>query len=320
MEKYFDNKIYKTYPKLGYGTCPLGGITLMGKQNIGMGPQSLNLSKKCLIHAYDKGIRFYDTADIYGNGKVEKLLGKVFSKKKDISICTKFGNRVKGNKIIFDSSVNYFTNSLNLSLKRLKREYIDIFLLHSPPEKINIDLTLEKKINQTLQSGEISSFGVSCRSCDDAIYYINNYEFIKHIEINYNIFDRRAEKKLFKLARKNNISIIARAPFANGMVFTKNLKKKFKNIDFRSKFDSDTKNWLKKKIQNLNEKNKSFLKLYSIALRFCISNEYISVVIPGMRSIKQINDNVRYLKLGKISNKEIEKINNKIPSTYNKWK
>jgi len=82
MEKYFDNKIYKTYPKLGCGTCPLGGITLMGKQNIGMGPQSLNLSKKCLIHAYDKGIRFYDTADIYGNGKVEKLLGKVFSKKK----------------------------------------------------------------------------------------------------------------------------------------------------------------------------------------------------------------------------------------------
>ena len=91
-------KINKILLKFGYGTCPLGGVTLLGKKNIGMGKQSIEVSKKCLLHAYNKGIKFFDTADIYGNGKVEKIIGLTFKDKKDIKICTKFGNRFIKNK------------------------------------------------------------------------------------------------------------------------------------------------------------------------------------------------------------------------------
>ena len=221
-------KTNKILLKFGYGTCPLGGVTLLGKKNIGMGEQSIEVSKKCLLHAYNKGIKFFETADIYGNGKVEKIIGLTLNDKKDIKICTKFGNRFIKNKIVFDTSIEYFDYSLNSSLERLKRNYVDIYLIHSPSKYYVINSSLQKKIFKCLKIGKILNFGISCRTVEDSVNFINRYDFIKYIEVNYNILDRRAEDKLFDIAKKKNIAIIARAPFANGMIFKTNLVKKFK--------------------------------------------------------------------------------------------
>ena len=98
-----------------------------------------------------------DTADLYGNGRVEKMLGSIFLKKNDIKICTKYGNRYYKNKIYFDTSSEYFNFSLENSLKRLKREKIDFYLLHSPPSDFVISNSLFNAINNAIKNHNMNN-------------------------------------------------------------------------------------------------------------------------------------------------------------------
>ena len=104
--------------ELGFGTCQLGGVNKIGNNHIGMGPQKEKESLEALKTAYKKGIRLYDTADIYGSGKSEKLLGTIFRYVDDVIICSKVGNRVKNKKITFDFSFNYVNASVDKILSK----------------------------------------------------------------------------------------------------------------------------------------------------------------------------------------------------------
>lgn len=317
--KFYDKIIKKYYNKIGFGTSPIGGVTLLGNKHVGMGEQNYLKSLSVLEYAYKKGINFFDTADVYGNGRAEKILGKIFSKNDDVVICTKFGNTVVNNKISFSYSANYLVQCVDNSLKRLQRDYIDILLLHSPPNNIKLSLLFEKKILKLLNQKKILSFGISCHSVDSGINFIKKYDFINHIQLNYNLLDRRAEEKLFSLANKKSIIIIARAPYANGMIFKNNLLKNFKKNDFRSRVDLDTKKWINDNIKKVNFLNKKKGGLAVSALRFNISNSCISVTIPGMRSIYQVNSAVNALRFGRFSKSDILKIYKCIPTTYSGW-
>ena len=103
----FDEKLNKKYLKLGFGTSQLGGPTIFAKKQVGMGPQKKSDSLKAIKKALISGINFFDTADIYGNGKVEKILGETLSSKRNVVICTKYGNRFYNKKYLFDISSNY---------------------------------------------------------------------------------------------------------------------------------------------------------------------------------------------------------------------
>ena len=310
--------VYKTFSKLGYGTAPLGSVTKLGKSNVGMGKQKFSDSLSSLQYAYDNGIKFYDTADLYGNGRVEKMLGSIFLKKYDIKICTKYGNRYYKNKIYFDTSSEYFNFSLENSLKRLKREKIDFYLLHSPPSDFVISNSLFNAINNAIKNGKILNFGISCRTVKDALKFRNNYDFIKCVEINYNLIDNRADNKLFNKIEKKDLFIISRAPFVNGMIFKKNLIKKFSKNDFRKEYDLNTKSWIGDQL-NILKKNYTNLNIDTFALLFCLSNKKIDMVIPGMRSIDQIKRNIFIAKKQKLNQKTINYIKKQIPLTYQGW-
>jgi len=322
MIKY-NNKNYliKNIPvcKLGFGTCQIGGPAKLGKKIIGMGNQKKKDSIEALSTALDKGINFFDTADIYGKGKSEKILGEICKGKNDIILCTKFGNRIKNNKIIFDSSVKYLEFSLNGSLKRLNRDYIDILLLHSPPKNIKLNKQFIKKIINLKAEGKITYFGISFSTVTDAINYIkfdnNNLDFI---EIIYNIVDRRAESYLFLLCKKNNIKIIARMPFASGFLSKVNINKKYKKNDFRKYYNRHFIDWIKiihKDSKKLFTKN---INLAELSLKYILSKKEIFVVIPGMRTKKQVLDNYKYFSNSKLTRSTLDKVD-KLPLFYKDW-
>ena len=123
---------------MGFGTCQLGGVNKIGNRHVGMGSQRKKDSIDALNLAYKSGIIFYDIADIYGNGKSEKLLGEVFKKNKNVIICSKIGNEIKEKSVIFNFSKNYVLKKLKSMLTRLNRKKLDILLVHSPPSDFTL--------------------------------------------------------------------------------------------------------------------------------------------------------------------------------------
>ena len=130
------NKLGKTKLKisqLGFGCWAIGS----DKGNMGYGNVDKNQSIKSLNFAYEKGINFYDTANLYGNGYSEKIIGEVFKNKRDKVILSTKGGTLP-HKTLFmpqDFSEKNLVKSIDLSLKRLKTDYIDLFQLHSPKKK-----------------------------------------------------------------------------------------------------------------------------------------------------------------------------------------
>lgn len=303
--------------KLGFGTCQLGGPTKLANKQIGMGSQKKKDSVQAIQTAINKGINFFDTADIYGNGRSEKLLGSFIKKKKDIFICTKFGNRYLKNKIFFDSSCKYLIKSVKDSLDRLNCKTLDIILLHSPPSNIILSSKFKNTVLDLKKKHKINYFGISFSTVNNALVFLKKDKDLDFIEIIYNIADRRAEK-LFKICKKYNIKIIARMPLASGFLTKASFKKSFKSNDFRSNIDTQFLEWIKffeQKIVN----EFSEITLAELSLRYILSMKEIFVVIPGMRNKKQVLENFTSFKKGPLNKNDITKIN-KLPICYDGWK
>ncbi len=306
-----------TILKLGFGTCQIGGPTKFGKKQIGMGAQKRKDSIEAIKIAIAKGINFFDTADIYGHGKSEKLLGECIKNRNDIFICTKFGNRIIKGKYHFDSSPDYLIRSVKKSLLRLNQEYLDIILLHSPPSNIKLSKKFKETVLKFKNDNKINYFGISFSTINDAINFIKKDNTLDFIEIIYNLVDRRAEK-LFKLCKKNNIKIIARMPLASGFLSKSSFNKSFKPNDFRSNTDDQFLKWIKS-IEKKIEDEFNSVDIRELSLRYVLSMDDIFVVIPGMRNKYQVINNFESFNKGSLSKVDIKKIE-KLPICYDGWK
>ncbi len=301
--------------ELGFGTCQLGGVNKIGNNHIGMGPQKEKESLEALKTAYKKGIRLYDTADIYGSGKSEKLLGTIFRYVDDVIICSKVGNRVKNKKITFDFSFNYVNASVDKILNRIKKKRLDILLVHSPPVNFKISKDIQLLI-KNLKKNKISNFGISFKTVNHAMEVLKDpkqSKYLDYIEIIYNVLDRRAEKNLFVLSKKRDIKIIARMPFANGFLAKRSFT--FSKQDFRYYFDKEFIKWIKQYKKKIKKENINSLEF---CIRFFYQNKYIRYVIPGMRSKKQVLNNVKNFNKGKLNKKNFKIVKN-FPNFFYKW-
>ena len=319
FEYTFDLNIKKKYLRLGFGSFQIGGNTKLGNKTLNMGNQKIIDSHMALKEAIRLGINFFDTSDIYGNGRSEELIGNFINKSnKNFIVCTKYGNRIKNNKFFFDYSIKYTNISLKKSQKRLNLKCIDIFLLHSPPDDIVLDSLFKKNILALKKNNEIKAFGISCRNISSAVKFIKKYKFIDYIEVIYNIIDRRIENTLTDLCKKNNVKIIAKVPLASGFLSNKNLNNLFKKNDIRNNYDKDFIEWIRNmhlKMNFLKDKNNN---LISKCLRFVLSNNNVAVIIPGMRNLNQVHHNYQSFKKGSLTKKDLTKIN-KLPKFFPGW-
>ena len=281
--------------EIGFGSWGIGKITRKTPGYYGANDKD---SVYALKEAYDNGINFYDTSNIYGNGHSEKLIGKTFQKKREKIIISTKGGCLPHKTLIMPQNFEkkFLLQELNKSLKRLKTDYVDCYLLHSPKyediEKFSILETLEK----LKKNGKIRFYGISCRTPDDGYKFINNYKF-DCLQVNFNLIDQRIiDNKLINLAKKKNLGIIARTPLVFGFLTKKvHSLTNFKRLDdHRSNFSKD----LRKKWENATKFYEKFYKKYNctpaqFAIKFCLDFNQISTVIPGMIKRDEVLENIK---------------------------
>ncbi len=291
-----------TVSEIGYGTWGLTGGAY--------GSVRLENSERCLIHAFENGITLYDTADLYGNGASEILIGKQLgSVRKKIVIISKGGMLPHDTFVMPQNfSPKYIQKALDNSLMRLATDYLDIYLLHSPKlEDMQNNDALIGLLEKAVASGSIKAFGISARSPGDALTFLNEYP-IKVLEVNFNIIDQRVlDIGLLALAREKGVGIIARTPLSFGYLSgCLNGYEAFETGDHRANWpESQRKRWAAgyKMFDFLSEgTNRTPAQA---ALKFCLSYPEISSVIPGMLEIRHIDENIASSDLHKLEFEEL---------------
>lgn len=291
---------------LGYGTWGIGGLEY--------GPLKKNQAIDLLNHSYKKGIRFFDTAPLYGNGKVLKIISEFIKKKnrKNFILCSKCGMKPHtGFKMLQDFSEKFIKNDCIKTLEILKTQYLDIMLMHSPD--INI-IDKKEAINSLLKlknQNLVKKIGISVRSPSDIKKFGKLIKNFDYVEFNFNLLDQRAlEDDTFNILKKFKINSICRTPLGFGFLSDKDIKKKnLTQGDHRL-------NWSSEQFENWNFYKKFFYfyqlkynlnSLSELAILFCLSNNF-EFVIPGMMSFKEIDLNIKTSKLKKINQKDLKDI------------
>jgi aryl-alcohol dehydrogenase-like predicted oxidoreductase len=296
-----------TVSEIGFGAWGIGG-TAGG--SVAYGPTDDNESTEALRLAFDRGITFYDTADFYGFGHSEEVIGQALVDARDrIVIASKVGMIDKdGNQ---DFSIRHIRKSLDASLKRLQTDYIDLYQLHSPRTDLaNWDEILSE-LTALRATGKIRAFGVSLRSVDDGISLITEHGF-QCIQVNLNLVDQRAAGSgLLEFCEKKQVGVIIRTPLSFGFLTGEySAESGFDQFDHRRKWSSEQmKRWTGAggHFSHLFSKNEKQTPA-QFALRFCLSHRSVSTVIPGMLNRAHVEENAAASDMGVLSQDQMNGI------------
>ncbi|MCA0315981.1 MAG: aldo/keto reductase [Candidatus Melainabacteria bacterium] len=277
--------------EIGFGTWPIGG----NSHGMSYGPTDDKVSTDALNRALDLGINFFDTADVYGWGHAESLLGKCFRGKRDrIILAAKVGADFYQGQGFQTFTPEYISFALDKTLGRLRTDYLDVYQLHNPPLKLLNNPAIYEKLKELKREGKIRSWGVSVFSDVEGIAAINVGQ-PDCIQIAYNIFSFRPSEKLFPLANEKGCAIIARECLANGF-----LTGKYKNSNLvRFAAGDMRRSWPPEYIRARIEATERLQFLVrekqtmgQAALRFALGESAVSTALAGMKLPEQVDENV----------------------------
>ncbi len=276
--------------EIGFGAWGIGGNA---EGAIGYGATDDALSKDSLREAVEHGITFFDTANLYGFGHSEKLIGETFRDMRDkVVLATKVG--FLGPNGPQDFSPQHLHDSLEMSLQRLQTDHVDLYQLHNPPVSLFQEDGNTLETLRTLQrQGKIRAFGVSLRTPDDGLTLVRDFG-ISCVQVNFNLVDQRAlVHGLLDLCAKEGIGLIIRTPLCFGFLSGKySADSAFGEEDHRSQ-------WSREQLALWAGANRSFQNVLGsetgteaqLALRFCLSFPGVSTVIPGMLMPQHVREN-----------------------------
>lgn len=285
--------------EVGFGAWAIGGGAMVGETAIGWGDADDAVSTAAIHAALDAGINFFDTADIYGLGHSEELIGSLVGHKKDIVIATKGGNVARNGQFTVDYSPDYLVSACEQSLKRLQREYIDYYQLHTVRLSQLQQGDCIAVMQQLQQQGKIRYWGASLNTFEPApeADYMLQHGLGNGFQLVLNLLNQRSLPVIEQAAAKG-YGVIARMPLQFGL-----LTGKFdKGTDF-----SDTDHRKKRLVPEVVDAAISALQpvwdlceKYNcsrtrLALSYILSYSSISVVIPGIRTAAQVQLNTEGL-------------------------
>lgn len=285
--------------EIGFGAWAIGGGSMVGNTAIGWGESDDSCSKEAILQAMELGINFFDTADIYGLGHSEELIGNILGHKKDIVIATKVGNTARNNVFTFDYSKAYILDACEKSLKRLKRETIDYYQLHTARSSHLQEGDCIEAMQLLQQSGKIRYWGLSLNTYEpeeEASYLLEN-KLGSGFQLVLNILNQKA-LPIIKQAGNAGYGIIARMPLQFGL-----LTGKFDNgVNFPVN-DHRKKRLTRDLVEGCNNQlkpvwalcEKYHISKTALALSYILSYPEVSVVIPGIRTAEQATSNTKGL-------------------------
>lgn len=278
--------------EVGFGAWAIGGPAFAGDIPIGWGNTDDRTSVKAIHTALDCGINFFDTADFYGLGHSEELIGKTLGNRDDVVVATKVGHRLRKDQTIFtDYSPEYIRQACEQSLKRLKREAIDYYQLHTAkvPELENEDTI--RILEQLKKEGKIRYWGVSLNTYNPhpEAEFLLAHHYGSGFQLVFNILNQRA-LPIFRPAAENGFGIIARMPLQFGLLTGK--------INEESRFDKNDHRSFRLTPEILKQVIPTLKPVYDMAreygitpaalsLSFVLSFPEVSTVIPGIRTPDQ---------------------------------
>lgn len=289
--------------EIGFGAWGIGGA---GNGAVGYGPTDDRESETALRLAFEVGVTFYDTSDLYGYGHSESLIGNVFKDvRKEVVIATKVGFlRAYGPQ---DFSPKHIRKSIEGSLRRLRTDYVDLYQLHNPPmELLEEDEAITRTLDALVAEGKVRAVGISVRAPDDGLAAMKRFGF-RCVQANFSMVDQRAlNNGLLDLCRMENAGFICRTPLCFGFLTGKySPQSRFDPGDHRSA-------WSSEQIELWANADRLFLSAASgcgpreetpaqTALRFCLSYPAVSTIIPGMLTSSQVEENTLASRLGPLS-------------------
>jgi len=312
-----------TLSPLGFGCWAIGGEFYLFGQYDGWGDIDDNESILAIRKGYELGVTFFDTADVYGTGHSETILGKAVKPfRHKVALATKFGytyneelKEVNGTNV----TKKYIRQALLSSLKRLDTDYIDLYQLHvgdiSKEELFELIDTFEELVKE----GLILSYGWSSGNEELLSQFAKNSN-ASAIQHRYNIFE--GNKNLISLAEKNNLLSIVNSPLAMGLLTGKYLPtSKIQGKDVRSSgFDwvpyfkngKPDKTYTDKlsAIREILTSDGRTLTQGALAWLWGVSKN--NLPIPGFKNCKQAEENAKAISFGPLNKLQMDTINDLI--------
>ena len=258
-----------------------------------------------LNRAVDLGVNFLDTADVYGDGRSEKLIGRLLKDRPndEIFVATKAGRRLEPHSAEGYNHEN-LSDFVERSLKNLGVETLDLLQLHCPPtEAYRQDSTFEA-LDRLREAGKVRNYGVSVERVEEARMALS-YPNVKTVQIIVNIFRQKPAEEFFPLAEERNVGVLTRVPLASGLLSGKmSADRAFAEDDHRSfnregeAFDrGETFSGVNfetglEAAEELKELVPEGHTLAQFALRWILMHSAVSCAIPGGKNPSQVEDNV----------------------------
>jgi len=280
--------------EVSFGAWAIGGF---------WGNVSDQESLAALNSAIDCGVNFIDTADVYGDGRSERLIAQLKKQRKDeIIVATKAGRKLPKQTVEGYSRQN-LTAWIENSLRNLSTDSLDLLQLHCPPTELYDHAEVFGILDDLVKAGKIRHYGVSVEKIEEALKAIE-YPNVQSVQIIFNCFRQRPAEVFFPRAKVKKVGILARVPLASGML-TGKLKRdsKFAADDHRNfnrhgeMFDVgetfsgvDYETGLKA-VEEMRALVPNRVSLSQFALRWILSFDAVTCAIPGGKRPDQVADN-----------------------------
>ena len=296
--------------EIGLGTWQVGGG--WGK------PFDPKTAAQLLHSAFDQGVNFVDTADVYDGGLSEAAVGKAVRERSEtIYVATKCGRRLQPH-----DATGYTPKNLQKfvedSLRNTGLERLDLIQLHCPPSPVYDRDEVFGLFEDLIQQGKVAALGVSIEKVSEGIRAMD-YAVVSSIQVIVNLFRQKPLEELFDLAAEKNVGLIVRVPLASGLLSGK--------INANTTFDPEDHRFFNREGQAF-DKGETFsgvpldlglkavaeLKscfseghdLAAQALRWVLMHRQVSTVIPGASTIEQVEQNIRAGQLPPLSPNQMQ--------------
>lgn len=294
------------YRNLGSSELSLSTVS-MGCWAIGgsWGKVSDEASRQALSRAVDLGINFFDTADVYGDGRSERLVGQLLKERSEtLYVATKAGRRLDPHLTGGYNREN-LSAFLERSLKNLGVERVDLLQLHCPPREVFYRPEVFGILDDLVQAGKLRHYGVSVEKVEEGLMALE-YPGVRSIQIIFNPFRQRPAERLLARAHAQGVGVLARVPLASGLLTGKfSLQSTFESDDHRTfnrqgqAFDVGETfagvPWQQglQAVEQLRQHVPQQFSLADLSLRWILDHEAVTCVIPGAKSGQQVAENAR---------------------------
>src|SRR5581483_6286851 len=297
--------------EISFGAWAIGGF---------WGKVSDEDAMKTLHKAIDSGVNFIDTADVYGDGRSERLIARLKKERKEeIIVATKAGRKLP-NQTVEGYSRKNLTQGIEDSLRNLAADELDLLQLHCPPTDAYYHSEIFGLLDDLVKAGKIRYYGVSVERVEEGLKAIE-YPNVQTVQIIFNCFRLRPSELLFEQIKKRQVGVLARVPLASGLLTGKiNRDTKFAKDDHRDfnrhgeQFDvGETFSGVDfdvalNAVEELRRISPSEESMAQFALRWILMFDAVSCAIPGGKRPEQVEDNCRASDLPPLSIETMEAV------------